>query len=341
MPAYDALLVVSFGGPEKREDVLPFLRNVLRGRNVPEERLLEVAEHYYHFGGRSPINEQVRQLIDAVRVEFLGHHLDLPVYWGNRNWHPFLLDAIRQMHAEGVQRVLALVTSAFASYSGCRQYSEDIARARAEFGPDAPAIDKIRTFFNHPGFVEASADRVRQAFACIDERRRLAARLIFSAHSIPVSMSQSSPYVEQLKEAGRLIGEAAGRPDWELVYQSRSGPPGQPWLEPDVNVRLRELAADGAQEVVLFPLGFLSDHMEVVYDLDTEARASAESAGLNLIRAGTVGTHPRFISAIRELVEERLNPDSPRLALGWMGAPADVCDGACCPAPARPSPSRG
>src|SRR5689334_19913402 len=267
---YDALLVVSFGGPERMEDVIPFLENVLRGKNVPRERMLEVAEHYYHFGGKSPINEQNRALIAAMEQVLEERGPKLPVYWGKRNWHPLLPDTVRRMQADGVRRALAFATSAFGSYPGCRQYREDIDRARAEAGNAAPEIHKLRTFHNHPGFLEAMSSRVRGAFDRIPESGREGARLVFTAHSIPVGLAETSPYVSQLEEACRLVGNAAGR-HGILVYQSRSGPPSQPWLGPDVGDAIRQLHSQGVADLVIAPIGFLSDHMEVAYDLDTEA----------------------------------------------------------------------
>jgi len=333
---YDALLVVSFGGPAQEADVIPFLENVLRGRNVPRERMLEVAEHYYHFGGRSPINDQNRALIVALTAEMARHGISLPIYWGNRNWHPLLSDTIQKMKADGVKRALAFVTSAFSSYSGCRQYREDIARALGAVGAGAPEIDKLRGFYNHPGFLGAMADRVRSALDQIPPERRPGAALLFTAHSVPLSMASSSDYVVQLEEAARIVAADLGRTDWRLVYQSRSGPPSQPWLEPDVSDALRDLAAAGFQDAVVAPLGFISDHMEVVYDLDTEARAVSEAIGLNMVRAGTAGTHPQFIAMIRELIQERL-ADCPRRSLGSFGPRPDFCPENCCPAPARPA----
>ena len=327
--SYDAVLVLSFGGPEQPDDVIPFLENVLRGRNVPRERLLAVAEHYYHFGGRSPINDQNRALVAGLQRLFADSGPDLPVYWGNRNWHPFLEDTARQMWGDGVRRAVVFATSAFGSYSGCRQYIEDIARVREKLGPECPELHKLRTFFNHPLFIQAAADRVSEALSHGPD-----AALLFTAHSIPISMAASSPYLAQLTESCRLLGERIGRTDWELVYQSRSGPSGQPWLEPDVNARLRELASAGARSVVVAPIGFLSNHMEVVYDLDTEAAATAASVGLALVRAGTVGTHPAFLRCIRELVLERTGQADHR-AEGEMDAALDVCAADCCQPPAR------
>jgi ferrochelatase len=307
VPAYDAFLLVSFGGPEKHEDVIPFLENVLRGRNVPRERMLEVAEHYYHFGGRSPINDQNRALIDALKPA-----IRLPIYWGNRNWHPMLADTVRQMRADGVQRAVAFVTSAFGSYSGCRQYQEDIARARAAVGEGAPEIIKIRPFSTHPKFLQAMTDRVRAALAELP-----GGRLVFTAHSVPLAMAETSPYVRELEAACAAVASSAGVKEWTLVYQSRSGPPTQPWLEPDICEHLRATRAD----TVIAPIGFLSDHMEVLYDLDTEARAVSQELGIRMVRAGTVGTHPAIIEMIAELVTQEHSP----------------CPAGCCPAPQRPA----
>jgi len=328
----DAILLLSFGGPDKADEVMPFLENVLRGRNVPRERMLEVAGHYYHFGGRSPINDQNRALLAALRQILAVEGPDLPVYWGNRNWHPLLADTLRQMTADGVTRVFAFVTSAFSSYSGCRQYLEDIARAREAIGAAAPEVLKLRVFYNHPAFIETMAERVAAALEQVPAERRASAALAFSAHSIPLAMAETSNYVQQIEEACRLVAERVGRPSYRLVYQSRSGSPGQPWLGPDVLEYLRELAAAGGGDVVLAPIGFISDHMEVVYDLDTEARQLCDSLGLHMVRAATVGAHPRFASMIRELVLERRGEVPPR-ALGQHGPSHDVCAADCCPAP--------
>lgn len=330
--AYDALLIVSFGGPEGPDEVLPFLDNVLRGRKVPQERKLEVAEHYQLFGGVSPLNAQNRALIAAVEAELAVSGPHLPVYWGNRNWQPMLADTLAQMATDGIERALALFTSAFSSYSGCRQYQENIAAAQAQVGPRAPQIDKLRGFFNHPGFIEPMAERARDALAQIPADQRQSAALIFTAHSIPTEMANGCRYVEQLNEASRLVAGLVGHPDWQLAYQSRSGSPRQPWLEPDINEVVRALAAAGKRDVVVVPIGFTSDHMEVVFDLDTEARATADEVGINLVRAGTVGVHPRFVRMIRELIVERLTPDAPRPALGVLGPRPDNCETGCCPA---------
>lgn len=330
--SYDAILLLSFGGPEAEPDVIPFLENVLRGRNVPRERMLEVAEHYYHYGGKSPINDQNRSLLTALKQELADHGLNLPIYWGNRNWHPLLTDTVARMKQDGVRRALCFVTSSFGSYSGCRQYRENIEAARAAAGEGAPEIDKLRHHYNHPGFIETMSMRVRAAL----EETGSGAALVFTAHSIPVSMAQSGPYVAQLEEASRLVAESVGKPDWKLVYQSRSGPPGQPWLEPDISDHLREIRVQGAESAVVVPIGFISDHMEVLYDLDTEAQAVCQEIGLKMVRAGTAGCHPRFVSMIRELIQERMQ-GAPRQALGILGPYPDMCPAGCCPPPQRPA----
>ena len=345
---YDALLIVSFGGPEGPADVIPFLENVLRGRNVPRERMLEVAEHYQHFGGISPLNGQNRDLIAALRKEFDSVGLKLPIYWGNRNWHPFLPETLREMAAAGVRNALAFFTSAYSSYSGCRQYRENVAAARQEVGPDAPQIDKLRMFFNHPGFVAANADRLSIALAQLTADGngdrgdvRTDTQVLFTAHSIPSSMAQGCRYEAQLRETCRLVAEAVGLSDsqWRLVYQSRSGRPQDPWLEPDILDALRETHARGTRNVVVAPVGFLSDHMEVMFDLDYEARHLCDELGLNFVRAGTVGTHPLFVKMIRELIEERTSSVADRPAMGTLPASHDVCPIDCCPAPVRPTRS--
>lgn len=332
---YDAILIVSFGGPEKPEDVLPFLENVTRGRNVPRERLLEVAGHYQHFGGKSPINDQCRELIAALRKELDEHAIPLPIYWGNRNWHPFLSDALGAMRADGVKRALAFVTSGYSSYSGCRQYRENIAAAQRETGEGAPAVDKLRVFYNHPLFIEAVSDRVRQGLRSFPAEAAGHVHLLATAHSIPCSMAQGSDYEKQLRETTRLVAESAGLGDWDLVYQSRSGSPGQPWLEPDILDHLRDLNQRGIRNVLVTPLGFLSDHVEILYDLDTEAQELAAGLGLTMVRAGTVGTHPAFVAMVRQLIAERLDRTAEKLAIGLYGPNHDVCPADCCPAPQR------
>jgi protoporphyrin/coproporphyrin ferrochelatase len=334
---YDAILVVSFGGPESREDVIPFLENVLRGRNVPRERMLAVAEHYYHFEGKSPINEQTRELIAALKSELKAHGSQLPVYWGNRNWHPMLPDTLRKMKDDGIRNALAFVTSAYSSYSGCRQYREDIARAQAEVGTDAPQVDKLRAFFNHPGFIAATESRLRDSLLQIPSAAQQNIQVVYVAHSIPISMSNTCDYVKQLEEVRRIVSGRVGISNDALVYQSRSGAPGQPWLEPDILDYLREIKTQkSTSAVVLAPISFISDHMEVLYDLDIEAKQLCESVSLPMVRAKTVGVDPQFIAMIRELIEERIAPGSARRAIGELGARADVCAEDCCPAPQRP-----
>jgi protoporphyrin/coproporphyrin ferrochelatase len=332
---YDALLVVSFGGPEGHDDVIPFLQNVLRGRNVPRERMLAVAEHYYHFDGKSPINQQTRDLIAAIKNELTHHGPNLPVYWGNRNWHPMLADTLRQMKNDGIKRALAFVTSAYSSYSGCRQYREDIARAQSEVGEGAPQVDKLRVFFNHPGFLEATEDRLREALSQLPAHSRHNVQIVYVAHSVPMSMANSSDYVKQLEEVRRLASAGLAIKNDALVYQSRSGAPGQPWLEPDILDHLREVKEKNlASAVVIAPISFISDHMEVLYDLDIEARQLCEELSLPMARAKTVGVHPNFIEMIRELILERTE-GAERRALGSLGPRQDVCAGDCCPAPQR------
>jgi ferrochelatase len=335
---YDAVLLVSFGGPDGPDDVMPFLENVLRGRNVPRERMLEVAEHYHHFGGKSPINEQNRELLAALRRELDARGPHLPIYWGNRNWHPLLTDTLREMADAGVKRALAFVTSAYSSYSGCRQYRENIAAACASLGDRAPLVDKIRVFFNHPGFVGPMAARVRQALDRFPESSRPQVPVLFTAHSIPMSMAEGCRYVKQLTEASHLVAEQAGATRWELVYQSRSGPPTQPWLAPDVCDRIRELHAAGVRHVVIAPIGFISDHMEVLYDLDTEAADLCSELGIEMVRADTVGTDPAFVAMVRDLIAERHFAEPDRVAIGGLPASHDVCPLDCCPAPVMRRP---
>jgi ferrochelatase len=336
MDSYDAILLVSFGGPEGSDDVMPFLENVLRGKNVPRERMLEVAAHYDQFEGVSPINDQCRDLLAAMRRELADHGIDLPVYWGNRNWHPLLPDTLREMSDAGVKRALAFVTSSCSSYSGCRQYRENIADARATLGDGAPEIDKIRVFYNHPDFIAAAADGVREALNQIPDEYHDKVQIAFTAHSIPYSMSESSDYVKQLTEASRLVADAVGVDSkrWRLVYQSRSGPPQIPWLEPDICDHLRSLNGQGIQDVVVVPIGFLSDHMEVMFDLDQEAKEVCDQIGLNMVRAATVGVHPRFVTMVRKLIEERLCGGE-KACVGRYGPNHDVCSVDCCPRPAR------
>ena len=338
---YDAILVVSFGGPEskEKEEVIPFLENVLRGRNTPRERMLAVAEHYYHFEGKSPINQQTRDLIAALETELERNGPRLPVYWGNRNWHPLLPDTLRKMKQDGIRRALAFVTSAYSSYSGCRQYRENIIRAQSEAGAGAPEVDKLRAFFNHPAFIEATVERVGEALRAVPAEVQGNVQIVYTAHSIPLSMADTSDYVKQLEEVRRLVSSALGYKNDVLVYQSRSGAPGQPWLEPDILDYLRGLKAKNlASAVVVAPIGFISDHMEVLYDLDIEARQLCNLLGLPMTRAKTVGVHPKFIGMIRELILERMDPAKERRALGSLGARPDICEENCCPAAQRPAP---
>jgi ferrochelatase len=351
---YDALLLLSFGGPEGPDDVLPFLENVTRGRGIPRERLAEVGAHYHLFGGVSPINEQNRTLLAALRADFAAQGLDLPVYWGNRNWAPYLTDVLREMVADGRRRVLTLATSAYASYSGCRQYREDLAGALATLaaeGLELPRVDKLRHYFNHPGFLETVADGVLTALGRLPADVRDGARLVFTTHSIPLTAADTSgppvchgpggAYVAQHRDAAREVAarvrEATGTDHpWDLVYQSRSGAPHIPWLEPDIVDHLHDLHAKGTAAVVMVPIGFVSDHMEVKYDLDTEAMAAARELGLPAVRSATVGADPRFVAAVRDLVLERAaterGEEPVRAALGELGPSHDLCPAGCCPA---------
>jgi ferrochelatase len=358
MSAYDAFLLLSFGGPEGPDDVLPFLQNVTRGRGVPPERLAEVAGHYLAFGGVSPLNAQCRRLLAAVGADFASRALDIPLYWGNRNWQPYLTDTVRQMAADGVQRAVAFVTSAYSSYSACRQYLDDIEQARAAVGPDAPVIDKARPYFNHPGFVEPFADAATAALESLPDDLRPAARLVFTAHSVPDGMAAASGspsagtlvlpdgggglagggrYAAELREAARLITERArpAQPEFDLVYQSRSGPPSVPWLGPDIGDHLTDIARGGVPAAVVVPVGFTSDHMEVVHDLDVEAAGVARRIGLEFARAAAPMPDPRFAAMVTDLVLERMGKAAP----GWLGdlgpAKAD-CPADCC----RYHPSR-
>lgn len=360
---YDALLLLSFGGPEGPEDVVPFLENVTRGRGIPRERLKEVGRHYFLFGGVSPINAQNLELLHTLRKDFAEHGLDLPVYWGNRNWAPYLTDTLRELVADGHRRILVLATSAYASYSGCRQYRENLADALAALegeGLPLPRVDKLRHYFNHPGFVRPMVDATLAALAELPEDRRAGAHLAFTTHSIPTAAADTSgpveahtedgeggAYVAQHLDAARLIADAVreetGTPHpWRLVYQSRSGAPHIPWLEPDICDHLEELHGEGVPAVVMVPIGFVSDHMEVKYDLDTEATAKAAELGLPVSRASTVGADPRFAAAVRDLVleraaterfaEDRAAAAPERCALGALGPSHDVCPVGCCPA---------
>lgn len=342
---YDAVLLLSFGGPEGPDDVLPFLRNVTRGRGIPDERLAAVAEHYHHFGGRSPINDQNRALLAALRGELAARGLDVPVGWGNRNWAPFATDALRELHDGGARRVLAVVTSAYGSYSGCRQYREDVARSVAALAAEGRAlrVDKVRAYYNTPGFARANAATILDAYGALGATGS-PAPLVLVTHSIPTTMEDASgrraaSYRAQHLDLAAVLAEEVGRalgatPAWQLAYCSRSGPPTQPWLEPDVNDVLRDLRAAGAPGVVLAPIGFVSDHMEVVYDLDTEARETADGLGLPMARAATAGTHPAFVASLVDLAVERAaaeRGESPeQLAVGGIGPRHGFCPAGCC-----------
>ncbi|WP_433829630.1 ferrochelatase [Actinoplanes sp. CA-015351] len=336
---YDAFVLLSFGGPEKPDDVMPFLRNVVRGRGVPDERLVEVAEHYMHFGGVSPINQQNRDLLAAIDTEFAAHGIKLPTYWGNRNWHPMLADTVAQMRDDGVETALGFATSAYGGYSSCKQYWEDIAAARKHVGDGAPRILKLRQFHDHPGFVEPNIESVRDALAQLDPARRRTTRLVFTAHSIPVSMANTAGptggrYNAQLEETARLVHAAAAADlGYDLVWQSRSGPPQVPWLEPDINDHLEALAERGVTDVVVSPIGFVSDHLEVIWDLDNEAKDTAARLGLGYARAATPGVHPRFVAMVRELVGER-TAEAPHTGLGTLPT-WDLCPTDCCTPPQR------
>jgi protoporphyrin/coproporphyrin ferrochelatase len=331
---YDAILLVSFGGPEQLDDVLPFMRNVTAGRNIPRERLEEVSQHYVAFGGRSPINDQCRALKGALEDLLAAEGPQLPVYWGNRNWHPMLADTLRKMADDGIRRALCFVTSAYSSYSGCRQYREDLARAQAEVGDGAPELDKMRVYYNHPGFVEPQVDLVTSALAELPAEVRDDARIVFTTHSIPLTMSRHSDYEAQHLATCRLVADAFPDHRWDLVYNSRSGPEFVPWLEPDVNDHLESLHEEGVEAVVVVPVGFISDHMEVIYDLDVEAKETAERLGLHFARAGTVGIDDRFVRMIRSLLLERA-ADGPREALGLRGPNWDACPMDCCFTPGQ------
>jgi ferrochelatase len=332
---YDAVILVSFGGPEGPDDVVPFLENVTAGRGIPRERLAIVGAHYEHFGGVSPLNEQCRRLQAALQQALEAAGRPLPVYWGNRNWNPYLRDSVAEMAAAGVQRALAIVTSAYSSYSGCRQYLDDIEAARAAVGPSAPTIEKIRTYFDQPGFIEPYRDRVREALARGNQGSDETA-LVFTAHSIPTALAATCAYEEQLRAAASLVAEAAPGVPWELVWQSRSGPPSVPWLEPDVNDHLHDLAAAGRTNAVVVPIGFVSDHVEVLWDLHQEARGTAAELGIGFDVVQSPGTEPdpRFVDMLVALVAERTDDATP-VSLGPLRAPAMPCAAGCCPPPIR------
>lgn len=327
---YDAILLMSFGGPEKPEDVLPFLENVTRGRGIPKERLVEVGEHYYQFGGKSPINEQNLALIEALKEELAEHGPDLPIYFGNRNWHPLITDTMQQMADDGVKRAVAFFTSGFSCYSGCRQYREDIMQAQDAVGDAAPEVDKLRVFYNHPGFIYPTVDNLRTALEAWSENDRDKVRIVFTAHSLPMGQARNSAYEQQLQEACRIVADMLGTQNYALVYQSRSGPPHVPWLEPDVIDYMEEIHAQGVKDIIIMPIGFISSHMEVLYDLDTEAAQKAKALGMKMVRAKTVDTAKPFVSMIRELIVERMTENPDRAALGLFDAHHDICPVDCC-----------
>jgi len=333
---YDAILVMSFGGPEGPDDVMPFLENVTSGRNIPRERLLEVSEHYQHFGGVSPINQQNRDLIEALKEELKENGPDLPIYFGNRNWHPMITDTVQQMKDDGIKRAAAFFTSAFSSYSGCRQYREDIQQAIEAVGEGAPEFDKIRVFYNHPGFINTVVDKIKSALDQFPEDTDV--HIAFTAHSIPMGMARHCAYEQQLKEACKIVGNILGIDNYELVYQSRSGPPQVPWLEPDILDYMEEINEQGIKNLVIAPIGFISDHMEVMFDLDTEAVEKADELDMKMVRAGTVGTAEPFVKMIRDLIVERMTENPERPALGVRPPNHDICPMNCCLPGTRPRP---
>ena len=351
---YDALLLVSFGGPEGPDDVLPFLENVTRGRGIPRERLEEVGEHYHLFGGRSPINDLNRRFLEALRADLAGAGLDLPVYWGNRNWDPYLRDAVQRMAADGITRAACFVTSAYSSWSSCRQYRENL-YAAADGVPGAPRLDRLRAYYNHPGFVDPVVDATLAALADLPDGVRDRARLVFVTHSIPTAMNDASgphggAYLAQHRDvttvvADRVLAATGVARGHDLVFCSRSGAPHVPWLEPDVNDHLERVAAEGEVAAVLVPVGFVSDHMEVVYDLDTEALATAEKVGVEVRRAATPNGDPRFVAAVRDLLLERAAVERGegviRAAVGEIGPLWDRCPAGCCADPRGDVPAIG
>lgn len=318
------------------QDVMPFLENVTKGRNIPQERLLSVAHHYQLFDGISPINEQNRRLISALKKLLKTKGPDLPIYWGNRNWHPLLEDTVAKMKADGIKRAVAFVTSAYSSYSSCKQYLENIEQAQIAAGPGAPAIEKIRAFYNHPAFISVNAENLLLALEQIPNERRKQCQIAFTAHSIPLNMADNCLYQAQLQEACNLVAQRAGVDNWQLVYQSKSGSPHQPWLEPDICDYIKDLHTQKqTQDLVVQPIGFVSDHMEVLYDLDTEAKQLCSKLGLNFLRAATAGTHPDFIEMVRELVMEKIDSSLPKRYLGQAGPVSEVCPEQCCPSGAN------
>jgi ferrochelatase len=341
---FDALLLVSFGGPEKPDDVVPFLENVTAGRGIPRERLEEVGQHYFLFGGKSPINELNLELLDAIRKDLADHGIDLPVYWGNRNWDPYLRDAARQMAEDGVKRAACFVTSAYSSYSGCRQYREDLFDATSGVEIE---LSRLRHYFNHPGFVGPFTEATRAELA----EAPAGTHVVFVTHSIPTSMNDASGgpgrqfYERQHMSVAATVAEGAGAEHWSLAYCSRSGSPHTPWLEPDINDHLGELKESGVESVVVVPIGFVSDHMEVIYDLDTEGKATAEELGLRYRRAHTPGAHPEFIAMVRDLLVERAAAERGepviQQTVGELPPSHDLCPTDCCLNPRASLPTIG
>ena len=336
---YDAILIVSFGGPEGPDDVMPFLDNVLMGLNVPKPVKVRIAKRYQRFGGISPINRETRSFIQALEIEIQNNGPQLPIYWGNRNWHPMLSDTLNRMADDGIKNAIAYVTSTFSSYSGCRKYREDLYEAIQGIG-NPPHIDKLRVGYNHPGFIKAVSDRTREALesTSVDKEEVV---LMFTAHSLPLSMAKCTDYEAQLEEACNLVGQVVGINSWQLVYQSNNASYGEPWLEPDIADALEKVKSSGRSHVVIMPIGFVCDHMEVVLDLDIEAKEQADNLGLQLTRAATVGSHPAYVSMVRELIIERMSKNPDRQYLGGRGANGDYCKPDCCLSgrPGNPKPT--
>lgn len=338
---YDAVLILSFGGPEGPDDVMPFLENVLRGLPIKPESKQAIAQRYHDYGGVSPINDEVRKFIAALDTELKSNGIDLPVYWGNRNWHPMLGDTLQQMRDDGIRNAVCFVTSMFSSYSGCRKYREDLFAATVGLD-NAPTIDKLRLGFNHPSFIEAVADRTGDAIGQLGNSASETTSVLFTAHSLPGPMANACKYQVQLQSACSLVAAALNITNWKLVYQSNNASYGGPaWLGPDIADALRSEHADGMTDVVVAPIGFVCDHMEVIIDLDVEAADAAKEIGLNMVRAATVGTHPAYVRMVRELIVERMSSPPQRASLGELGASHDICPAECClsgrPAPSKPA----
>ncbi len=336
--SYDALLLVSFGGPETQDQVIPFLERISHGRKIPESRLAEVAERYNQFDGVSPINERMRSLSSTVSAELETRGHDLPVFWGNRNAPPFLTDVVADLRDTGVKRVLAWIASPYSSYPSCRQYREDLDAARQSVGSGSPVIDRVRPHHDHPGLIETAADRLTEALAQLPSDRRAGAHLLFSAHSIPVSMAETCAYEEQIVDAAQLVSQIVdpkGRHPWDVVWQSRSGSPQTPWLEPDIGDRITELSTFGTQAIATSPIGFAIENFEIKWDLDIEAANRAQEVGIAFARAQTADNDPRFASMLVDLYEERIFDNPSRRSLGALDLRPDICPKNCCPAPTK------